>query len=123
MSVDMERLRIERQEAEERIVHLRDGPRKRVCELLSHLEVLEVQSGHGDPLWFLKSFIFRMKPGGSADRGDREQVSSCWVQPYCLSVDELLDLVGGESGFGQDFSSVLAERGSRAAGLGLGDAP
>ena len=42
MGIDMQRLRIQRQQTEHRIVHFGDGSGKRVLELLPDLEILEI---------------------------------------------------------------------------------
>ncbi|MGY4464400.1 hypothetical protein ACVWWK_000082 [Bradyrhizobium sp. LB9.1b] len=46
MRVDVQRLRVERQQAEHGVVHLRDGPAQGMPELLAHGKILEIESGH-----------------------------------------------------------------------------
>ena len=47
--VQMQRLRIQRQRAEQHIVHLGDGAAERMLEGLAFVEVLEIQPGHDKP--------------------------------------------------------------------------
>jgi hypothetical protein len=50
MRINMQRLRIHGQQAEQRIVHLGYGPGELVVKFPSDLELLEIQSRHQRPL-------------------------------------------------------------------------
>ena len=47
--VQMQRLRVQRERAEQHVVHLGDGAAERVLEGLAFVEVLEIQAGHDSP--------------------------------------------------------------------------
>jgi hypothetical protein len=48
MRVDVQRLRVHRQQAEHRVVHLGDGPAEFMMEFPAYLKLLEIQSRHDD---------------------------------------------------------------------------
>src|SRR5262245_29278791 len=52
MRIDVQRLRVQRQQAEHCIVHLGHGPAERVIEILADLELLEIQTRHVAPPFF-----------------------------------------------------------------------
>ena len=49
--IEMQRLRVQRECAEQHVVHLGDGPAERMVERLTLVEILEIKAGHAASPW------------------------------------------------------------------------